>query len=84
MRRDTVPLWPFPLLVALVPFVAAHLAYAVSIEAGHVPACVPYLEGCTSISRAARNGLGNHLFRLLMLPSALLLALHWLSVHAWL
>jgi hypothetical protein len=84
MHRDTIPLWPIPPLVALVPFAAAHLAYAVSIEAGHVPACVPYLEGCTSISRAARNGLGNHLFRLLMLPSALLLALHWLSVRSWL
>lgn len=83
MPRSTFPLWPIPLLVALVPFVAAHLAYAVSIEAGHVPACVPYLEGCTSISRAARYGLGNHLFRLLMLPSALLLALHWLSVRDW-
>lgn len=84
MHRDTVPLWPIPVLVALVPSAAAHLAYAVSIEAGHVPACVPYLEGCTSISRAARNGLGNHLFRLLMLPSALLLALHWFSVRTWL
>ncbi len=84
MPRDSPPLWPVPLLVALVPFVAAHLAYAVSIEAGHVPACVPYLEGCTSISRAARHGLGNHLFRLMMLPSALLLTLHWLSARAWL
>jgi hypothetical protein len=77
-------LWPVPLLVALVPFFAAHLAYAISIQAGHVPSCLPYLEGCTSISRAARHGLGNHLFRLLMLPSALLLALHWLSVRGWL
>lgn len=79
-----IPLWPVPLLVAVVPFVAAHLAYAISIQAGHVPPCLPYLEGCTSISRAARHGLGNHLFRLLMLPSALLLALHWLSVRGWL
>lgn len=79
-----IPLWPVPLLVALIPFAAAHLAYAISIDAGHVPGCVPYVEGCTSISRAARHGLGNHLFRLVMLPSALLLALHWLSVRAWL
>lgn len=84
MSRPPLPLWPVPLLVALVPFFAAHLAYAISIQAGHVPSCVPYLEGCTSISRAARHGLGNHLFRLLMLPSALLLALHWLSVRGWL
>jgi hypothetical protein len=80
----SIPLWHMPLLVAVVPFIAAHLAYAVSIHSGHVPSCIPYLEGCTSISRAARHGLGNHLFRLLMLPSALLLALHWLSVRGWL
>lgn len=84
MPRAPLPLWPVPLLVATIPFVAAHLAYAISIDAGHVPACVPYVEGCTSISRAARHGLGNHLFRLLMLPSALLLALHWLGARAWL
>jgi hypothetical protein len=79
-----VRLWPLPLLVALLPLLAAHLAYALSIGEGHVPACVPYLEGCTSISRAARHGLGNQLFRLLMLPCALLLALHWLATRAWL
>jgi hypothetical protein len=83
-RFATLALWPLPLAVALVPVAAAHLAYALSIEAGHVPACVPYLEGCTSISRAARHGLGNHLFRLLMLPSALLLTLHWLATIVWL
>lgn len=83
-RSATLALWPLPLAVALVPVVAAHLAYALSIEAGHVPACVPYFEGCTSISRAARHGLGNHLFRLLMLPSALLLTLHWLATIVWL
>jgi hypothetical protein len=84
MSRPSLPLWPIPLLVAVAPFIAAHLAYAVSIQAGHVPSCIPYFEGCTSISRAARHGLGNHLFRLLMLPSALLLTLHWLSVRGWL
>src|SRR5690606_31658951 len=84
MHRDPLPLWPLPLLVALVPFVAAHLAYAISIDAGHVPACMPYVEGCTSISRAARHGLGNIVFRLLMLPCALLLTLHWLAARRWL
>lgn len=84
LRISASPLWPLPLLVAGVPVLAAHLAYALSIDAGHVPACVPYVEGCTSISRAARHGLGNHLFRLLMLPSALLLTLHWLATVVWL
>lgn len=76
------PLWPVPVVVALAPFAAAHVAYALSIDAGHVPACMPYVDGCTSISRAARHGLGNHVFRLVMLPSALLLALHWLAMRS--
>ncbi len=69
--------WPWPLTVALVPLVAAHLAYGLSIAEGHVPACVPYWEGCTSISRAARHGTGNLIFKLLMLPCALIQARFW-------
>ena len=45
---------------------------------------MPYLDGCVTISRAARHGLGNHLFRLLMLPCALLQALHWCAAQRWL
>jgi hypothetical protein len=84
MAPRPVPLWPLPLCIALALAVAAHLALAVSIQAGHVPACMPYLEGCTSISRAARHGLGNHLFRLLVLPCAALVGLHWWLSARWL
>ncbi|MFT3668607.1 MAG: hypothetical protein QM795_08510 [Pseudoxanthomonas sp.] len=79
-----IPLWPLPLLIALLFLIAAHAAYLLSIHAGHVPACVPYLEGCVSISRAARHGVGNHLFRLLVMPCAVLHALVWLLAHRWL
>ena len=79
-----MPLWPLPLLIALLFLVAAHAAYLLSIQAGHVPACVPYLEGCVSISRAARHGDGNHLFRLLVIPCAVLHALVWWLAQHWL
>ena len=79
-----LPLWPLPLLIGLLFVVAAHAAYLLSIQAGHVPACMPYMEGCVSISRAARHGLGNHLFRLLVIPCAVLHALVWLLAHRWL
>lgn len=82
--REGVPLWPLPLAIAALLVVAAHLAWWLSLRAGHVPACIPYLEGCTSISRAARHGLGNHVFRLLVLPCAALLALHWWASVRWL
>ena len=63
---------------------ATNLAYALAAGAGLAPECMPYWEGCVSFSRAARHGLGNHLFRLLMLPCALLLALHWCAARHWL
>ena len=70
-------LWPLPVAIALLFIVAAHLGLWLSIRGGHVEACIPVIEGCTSISRAARHGLANHVFRLLVLPCALLVALHW-------
>ena len=78
------PLWPLPLAIAVSFIVAAHVALWLSIRDGHVAACVPVLEGCASISRAARHGLGNHVFRLLVLPCALLVGLHWWLAARWL
>jgi hypothetical protein len=83
-RTTVVPLWIVPLAIALLMLVAGHLAWWLSVQAGHIPACNPYWDGCTSISRAARHGLGNHVFRLLMLPCALLLAIHWWLARQWL
>jgi len=84
VQRNVVPLWPVPFAIAATLVVAAHLAWWLSLRDGHVPSCVPYIEGCVSISRAARHGLGNHVFRLLMLPCALLVALHWWTSARWL
>ena len=85
-RPDTsaFPLWPLPLAIAVLFAVAAHVALWLSIRDGHVAACVPVLEGCASISRAARHGLGNHVFRLMVLPCALLVGLHWWLASRWL
>ena len=89
MRMTPVPqrpvaLWPLPLSVAVLFTVAAHLALWLSIRDGWIEACVPYVEGCTSISRAARRGLGNHVFRLMVLPCAALVGLHWWLAARWL
>ncbi|TKS54178.1 hypothetical protein E4582_04935 [Luteimonas yindakuii] len=84
MDRQDIPLWPLPLAIALLFLLGTHAAWALSVHAGIVPGCVPYLEGCTSISRAAREGDGNHVFRLLMLPNALAIGLHWWLAARWL
>jgi hypothetical protein len=76
------------LLAGLLPIAAAHAAYLLNVYAGSgFPAefiCMPYLDGCVSISRAARSGPGLLLFRWLMLPSAVLLLLNWDFVRRWL
>jgi len=84
MQRNAFPIWPLPLAIVAALVVATHLAWWLSIRDGHIESCIPYLEGCTSISRAARHGLGNHLFRLLVLPCALLVFLHWWLAGRWL
>ena len=64
--------------------VAAVSAWWISVAHDYIPYCNPFVDGCVSISRAARHGLGNHLFRALMLPAATLQGLTWLLCAAWL
>lgn len=79
-----LPLWPLPLLCALLPMLVSHVAWWLSLRHGLIPACNPYLDGCVSISRAARHGPGNDLFRMVMLPMAALQVLCWLAAALWL
>jgi hypothetical protein len=55
-----------------------------AVAQGQFASCNPLLDGCVSISRAARHDLPNILFRALMLPAATLQALVWLLTPAWL
>jgi hypothetical protein len=81
-----VPLWPLPLVAGLLPFAASLMAWIVSTHAGAVPACNPFVDGCVSISRAARQEVSIAWFRALLLPAATLQALVWLlqaqALHA--
>jgi hypothetical protein len=83
-RGEGLPLWPLAVLAGLLPLVATLLAWALSVRLELVPGCNPFWDGCTSISRAARHGLPNHLFQLLMLPAATLQGVVWLLAAHWL
>lgn len=72
------------LLLALLPILVVHAAYAISVVENHVPLCNPYWDGCTSISRAGRHGWANHLFRATLLPYTILLGLYWWLNQRWL
>jgi hypothetical protein len=79
-----LPTWPLALLAGLLPLLGTTIAYPLSIHLGLVEACNPFIDGCISISRAARHGLPNYLFRALLLPAAALQALTWLLCSLWL
>jgi len=72
------------LLCAVVPFFAVHITLVNSIAEGHLPLCIPHIEGCFTISRAARSGSSLHIFRATMLPTSTLLLIYWLYANAWL
>jgi hypothetical protein len=73
-----LPLWPLALAAALLPAIAALLAVALYAQA-RGSLCNPFVDDCVSISRMARHGLANHLFRALVLPGAVLQLLTWLA-----
>ena len=63
---------------------AALVALHLSARLELIPACNPFIEGCVSISRAARHDLSNHIFRALVLPAAALQGLTWMLCTGWL
>ena len=64
-------------LTAVAPTLTVNVCYLVSSTQSLVPACVPYLEGCTSISSAGRYGISYYLFKAGMVCSAALLVAYW-------
>ena len=73
-----------PLITGIVPMLAIHASYLIAIRAGILPACIPYLEGCTSISATGRYPPASFLFKSVMMPEAILMAAYWLFSVAWL
>ena len=80
-----LPLWPLPLIAGLLPAIATLLALALFTGEGNTPAsCNPFIDDCVSISRMAKHGLANQLFRALVLPAAVFQVLTWLTAaHAF-
>jgi hypothetical protein len=71
-------------VAGLGPLAATAAAFWISVSNDLIPACNPFIDGCVSISRAGRHGLANHVFRAIVLPSAVLQALTWLLCAPWL
>jgi hypothetical protein len=73
-----------PLITGLAPIIAVHGSYLIGIRTGVLPACMPYIEGCTSISATGRYPPASLLFKSVMMPESILMAAYWLFSVAWL
>lgn len=72
------------LINAVVPLLAVCGAYAIGLAQQVVPVCNPFIEGCTSISRAARSGDAIYWFRFWMMPLAPCILVYWYLQRHWL
>ncbi len=73
-----------PLVAGIAPIAAAYLAFWIGVQAGALPACIPFVDGCASISATGRKPPGSFLFRAVMLPHAAVLLFTWYFTVAWL
>ena len=70
--------------IVILPLLASNGAFLLSAQAGSVPWCLPYLDGCSTISQAGRSGDTIFYYRALVFPYAVLLMLFWLYSVKWL
>ena len=80
IQADRRAVW-IAVLTAVVPTLTVNVCYLISSTQGLVPACVPYFEGCTSISSAGRYGISYYLFKVGMVAGAVLLVLFWRQMN---
>ena len=70
--------------ITLLPFIISNVVLLISVYEGFIPWCIPYIDGCVSISKAARNGSSLFVFRATMIAYGVLLILFWIYVRQWL
>lgn len=83
-RTRTNMLQALPFLAGVMPLVAMFGALWLGIANGVLPDCNPLIDGCRSISATGRQPPGSFLFRIIMLPQAVLLWFVWYFATRWL
>ena len=71
------------ILVVILPLLASNGAFLLSAYEGYVPWCMPYFDGCTTISQAGRSGDTIFFYRALVFPYSVLLILFWVYSKEW-
>lgn len=72
------------MLTGLMPICTVNITYLMAAWFQHVPACVPYIDGCASISATGRHLPETLVFKLAMIPSAILVMIYWKLAGEWL
>lgn len=73
-----------PLYTGIAPVIGVTLAYWLGVSNEILPGCIPFIDGCTSISATGRYLPGSLLFRAIMMPQAVILAVLWYLSARWL
>jgi len=72
------------ILVIILPLLASNGAYLLSAYEGFIPWCMPYIDGCTTISQAGRSGYTIFIYRALVMTYSVLLIWFWIYSKSWL
>jgi hypothetical protein len=73
-----------PLFIGLVPLIGVHVAYLIAVDYGYLQPCIPYLDGCTSISGTGRYPPASFLFKAVEMAMAVALPVFWYFSVKWL
>ena len=73
-----------PFCIALVPLVGVHAAYLIAVDYGYLQPCIPYVDGCTSISATGRYPPASFLFKAVEMAMAVALPVFWYFSVKWL
>jgi hypothetical protein len=73
-----------PFFIGLAPLIGVHAAYLIAVDHGYLQLCIPYLEGCTSISATGRYPPASFLFKAVQMAMAVALPVFWYFSVKWL
>ena len=71
-------IWLLPLSLGLIAIISGNLTFFLAFDDGFIEGCIPYFQGCSSISKAGREGLGAIIFKLTIMPVMTLISIYWM------
>ena len=69
------------LIIFFVPIISVSISYLISAFFNYVPWCIPFTDGCTSISRVGRYGISFYIYKIFLIPTAILMIYFWFKVY---